>query len=555
VARTFEELGIDLSRATQGPNGDYKTLCPRCSADRKPEHRREKCLSANPSKGVFHCFNCDWKGGIDDGRSDWREATRSYNPPVVITDTDIEADAITYFAGRGIGRDTLQRAGVVAAQGVIRFPYYLNGQHVNTKYRRLREKKMKMDAGARLTWWNIDQVRDARHIVIVEGEIDLLTLLEVGIDHVISLPNGAQTGAMSFFPDIDWDEVDRVTLAGDMDEPGEKCMQECAARIGKEKCWRVRWPEIDANKTLVEYGRQAVWDYFLLAQPIPIEGIEQPGDEEVRARVFAMYRDGLKPGLSTGYQHLDKGLTLVTNILDIWGGYPGSGKSELLDGIVVNAGVMHDWRTAMYSPENYPAEYHIEKLARKYVGKPFKEGKSDRMTEEELDDALDWLNEHVHFIRPEQPTVEEVLKLAKIEKRRFGIHWLTLDPWNTMIHSLGGGESVTDYIGRQLSTVRQFLRQHDLRVSICAHPRKPMAGSGKIVPGPYEAAGSHNFFAMADSMLAVGRHKNDISKPVEVHIQKVRHRHLGQEGVCTMWWKPATGRYEDIDFQTGGVEI
>lgn len=557
MARTFEDLGIDTRNAVQHEGGNWRTLCPNCSADRKPEHRREKCLSFNPAKGAYHCFNeCGFRGYLDGpDKTDWREQTRAYAPPIIITDTSIDADTESYFAHRGIARDTLERAGVVGTGGVIKFPYHLNGQHINTKYRRLREKKMKMDGGARLTWWNIDAVRDAQHIVIVEGEIDLLTLLEVGIDNVISLPNGAQTGAMSFFPDIDWDQVERVTLAGDMDEPGEKCMQECAARIGKEKCWRVRWPENDANATLVEYGRDAVLDYFLLAQPFPIEGIEQPGDEEVRAAVHKLYREGLPSGLSTGFAHLDKGMTLRTEILDMLGGYPGSGKSELLDQLVINAAVMHDWRIAMFSPENFPVEFHLEKLARKYVGKPFKAGKSDRMTLEELDDALDWLNDHVHFLRPEYPTFEEVMKLAKIEKRRFGVNWVTIDPWNTMIHSLGSGESVTDYVARQLSLGRQELRNHTFRLTISAHPRKPLPGNGKIIPGPYEMAGSHNFFAMADSMWAVGRYKNDLDKPVEVHIQKVRHRHLGQEGVCTMHWLPATGRYQDVDWSVGGVEL
>ena len=553
MARRFEELGIDMSRASQQAGGNYRTRCPQCSDDRKPQHRNEKCLSVNPAKGAYNCFNCGWKGFLDG--SDWRESAKEYNPPIVITDHSIEPDAITYFERRGITRDTLERMRVASHHGVIKFPYYLRGQHVNTKHRLLREKKMKMDKGARLTWWNIDHVRDARRIVVVEGEIDLLTLLEVGIDNVISLPNGAQTGAMEFFADIDWDEVDQVYLAGDMDEKGEACMQECAARIGKERCWRVRWWGNDANETLVEYGADTVLDCITAAQPFPIEGIEQPGDESVREAVFRLYREGMPPGLSTGFQHLDKGMTLRTEILEMLGGYPGSGKSELLDQLVINAAVMHGWRIAMFSPENFPTEFHIEKLARKYVGKPFKEGKTDRMTPDELDDALDWLNEHIHFLRPDNPTFDEVLKLAKIEKRRFGVNWVTVDPWNTMIHTLGGGESVTDYVARQLSGARQELRHHNYRLTISAHPRKPMPGNGKIVPGPYEMAGSHNFFAMADHMWAVGRYKNDIEKPVEAHIQKVRHRHLGAEGVCTFWWKPATGRYEDIEWQIGGVEL
>lgn len=560
MARTFEDLGIDTRNAVQHEGGNWRTLCPNCSADRKPEHRREKCLSFNPAKGAYHCFNeCGFRGYLDGpDRTDWREQTRNYAPPIIITDTSIDTDTESYFAHRGIARDTLERAGVVGTGGVIKFPYHLNGQHINTKYRRLREKKMKMDGGARLTWYGIDHVRGARRIAIVEGEIDYLTWLEVGLDEfaaVVSLPNGAQTGTMSFFPDIDWDSVDQVYLAGDMDEAGEKCVQECAARIGKEKCWRVRWWGNDANETLVEYGRETVWANVLAAQPFPIEGIEQPGDDAVMEAVLKLYREGMPRGLSTGFAHLDKGYTLKTGMLDIWGGYPSMGKSEMLDQLFINTGVMHDWRVAMFSPENFPVEFHLEKLARKYVGKPFKQGPSDRMSEEELVDAMDWLNGHIHFLRPDYPSIEEVLKLAKIEKRRFGINAFSMDPWNKMLHITSNGESGTDYVARQLTTIQQFIRQHDVRGFILAHPRKPFAGKGGFVPGPYEIAGSHNFYAMADSLVSIGRDKNDISKPVELHVQKVRHQHLGQLGVCTFWWKPATGRYEDADWQVGGVEL
>lgn len=551
MARRFEDLGIDMSTASAQAGGNYRTLCPNCSAARKPEHRREKCLSVNPAKGVFHCFNCDWRGVLDG--VDWRDMITEYSDPLGLSHDAPDDEGERYFKHRGISRETLSGMKVVSGAGVIYFPYYLHGRHINTKHRMVRKKKMRMDKGARLSWWNVDAVQNASAVVIVEGEIDLLTLVEAGVYNVISLPNGAQTGSMSFFNDVDWDAVGKVFLAGDMDEPGEKCMDECAARIGKEKCWRVHWPMNDANATLMEYGVDEIHRCLVNATPYPIEGIEQPGDESVVERVLKLYRDGMPRGLSTGWEALDEGYTITTGILDIWGGYPGNGKSELMDGLFINLGVMHDWRMAMYSPENYPTEFHIEKLARKFVNKPFAEGPTERMSEEELLDAIGWLDQHIHFMRPDVPTIDEILRLAKIEKRRFGINAFSIDPWNTLIHATEDGESGSDYIGRQLSKIRQFIRGHDVRGIVAAHPRKPERGAGALVPGPNDAAGSYNFFAMADAMIAVGRNKADTSQPVEMHIQKIRHRHLGKEGVCKFEWSPVTGRYTALEFTTGGL--
>lgn len=551
MPRSFEDLGIDMRGASAHAGGNFRTTCPQCSESRRPEHRRQKCLSLNPSKGAYNCFNCGWRGYLDG--ADWRDSVQAYEPPSPLIFDEVSDEGQSYFAARGIGPDALAEMGVVAGHGVIKFPYFFRGQHINTKHRRIAKKQMKMEAGARLTWWNIDRVADSRNIIIVEGEIDLLTLVEAGLRNVISLPNGAQTGSMSFFNDIDWDNVDNVYLAGDMDEPGEKCMNECAARIGKEKCWRVRWPMNDANATLTEYGIDCIYECINSAAPFPIEGIEQPGDMAVREAVLNLYRNGMAKGLSTGWEHLDEGYTIATGMLDVWTGFPSSGKSEVLDNLAINLGVMHDWRFAMYSPENYPTELHLKKLAMKYTGKPFDPGPTERMTEQELDHALDWLDGRIHMLRPDTPTIDEILRLAKIEKRRFGINALTIDPWNNVIHTLGPGESVTDYTARQLTKIRQFLRQHDIRVWVLAHPRKPERGSAGLVPGPYEIAGSHNFFAMADSMVAVGRNKNDPSQPSEMHIQKVRHRHLGDIGVCKFDWAPATGIYTSVGWETGGV--
>ena len=58
---TWDELGIDINK---GVLGEQKTLCPVCSHRRKPEHRREKCLSVNTLKGTYHCHNCGWSGSI-----------------------------------------------------------------------------------------------------------------------------------------------------------------------------------------------------------------------------------------------------------------------------------------------------------------------------------------------------------------------------------------------------------------------------------------------------------------------------------------------------------
>ena len=64
--------------------------------------------------------------------------------------------------------------------------------------------------------------------------------------------------------------------------------------------------------------------------------------------------------------------------LSVVTGIPGSGKSELLDAMMVNLAQRYGWRFGICSFENPPGE-HIAKLAEKYVGQPFWEGPAPRI--------------------------------------------------------------------------------------------------------------------------------------------------------------------------------
>jgi len=61
VADILDENGIDLDSASPG---QYATTCPRCSAKRKPQHRKFKVLGIKiDERGVcWRCNHCGWSG-------------------------------------------------------------------------------------------------------------------------------------------------------------------------------------------------------------------------------------------------------------------------------------------------------------------------------------------------------------------------------------------------------------------------------------------------------------------------------------------------------------
>jgi len=48
--------------------GEHRTLCPRCSSNRRKKH--DRCLSVRMQNdgAVFHCWHCDWSGGVSDSQ-------------------------------------------------------------------------------------------------------------------------------------------------------------------------------------------------------------------------------------------------------------------------------------------------------------------------------------------------------------------------------------------------------------------------------------------------------------------------------------------------------
>jgi len=62
-------------------------------------------------------------------------------------------------------------------------------------------------------------------------------------------------------------------------------------------------------------------------------------------RVSTLWDRGLPPGFSTGWKTLDPHYTVAPGQLTVVTGWPGSGKSEWLDGLLVNLS-RDDWKFA-----------------------------------------------------------------------------------------------------------------------------------------------------------------------------------------------------------------
>ena len=275
----------------------------------------------------------------------------------------------------------------------------------------------------------------------------------------------------------------------------------------------------------------------------------------IMQEVADLYRaGGLPAGSSTGWPSVDKLYTVAMGQWTLVTGTPGSGKSEWLDALMVNLAKRDEWKFMIFSPENWPLALHHSKILEKYTGKPFTPGPTQRMDEEELEAGEEWMRGKFIFAKPERPNLSSILGEAVHHfqypegmPRRFKVG-VVLDPWNQLEHYRPAGMSETEYVSQALSEVIRICREANIHVWIIAHPSKMQRGKdGKLpVPTPHDVSGSAHFWNKADNCLCVWRDQAEGTAEVDIHVQKIRFRHIGRVGLATLKYNRVTGQYAEI---------
>lgn len=200
----------------------------------------------------------------------------------------------------------------------------------------------------------------------------------------------------------------------------------------------------------------------------------------------------------------------------------------------------YGWRFAYFSPENAPLAYHASKLIEKFTGNHFSK---NTMSFGEYKQVKEHLEQNFFFIAPKDNyKVDTILERAKYLVRRRGIKALIIDPYNRLENE-SGGRSETQYISEVLDKLTNFAQQQDILVILMAHPTKLAKSKDGVFEAPtlYDISGSANFFNKADFGIVV--HRNRVDNTVEVKVQKVKFRHLGEVGTALFKYNIRNGRY------------
>lgn len=367
IQKAKEKLGDENARiisellnAEQYDEHNRRALCP---------HHKEKTPSwiYNAKAYSFHCFACGKNTDIIDaymetgltyiqsvqklfehagvkysfGEHGVRDKAQYRYPKE--EPQDDKSHVYQYLALRCISAATVDYADVREdAHGNIVFNYYdTNDVLKMVKYRPSRrvekgENKMWCQKGADTTplLFNMNRINTTEPLIVCEGELDCLALIESGCRNTVSVPLGAQNYGW-IEENWDWlEQFESIILCGDNDDAGRKMINEVAPRLGT---WRVKVAELpteitlksgnvakikDANDVLYRMGVEALRNAILNAKDSPVPSAVDFADiPDVDLNDI--------DGIQTGYNDIDQSLLrLFYGTFNIISGTPGCVDSE-----------------------------------------------------------------------------------------------------------------------------------------------------------------------------------------------------------------------------------
>lgn len=544
-------------------SGKEKTVCPACSHNRKK--KTDPCLSVNHEKGVAKCWNCD-----EISIRDIKPQKQYKLPPQQWTNHTVLSDQmVKYFSKRGISQQTLIDCKVteeVAYQpaqkkemNCIVFNYFEGEKLVNKKFRS-GNKDFTQVSGAKKMFYGINDVITENECFIVEGEIDKLSLWELGIKNCISVPNGANDVEVFENCEEYIRSIEKFYIAVDMDEPGQHLEQELIKRLGKHKCQRVHFKNKDANEDLVEAFHVLQTSLENLTE-YPVDGTFSAKD--VKNEIYDLYDNGFEKvikldkghfkGFADTFAFLRSQLTVVTGI-------PGHGKSNFIEWFVLYLIIEYNFKASFYSPEHFPMQQHHMIMSEKVMGKSSEKGAYDRMKKSELAEYIKWSEGKIFLTMPKKAVIpgwDWVFERFEEQIYRHGIDVFVIDAFNKVKLKTGTLLEMNEVLAR----LTLFCQMHNVSVFLIAHPTKMKKEEGTdryIMPTLYDVKGSGDFYDQTHNGLTVYRVFSDdpMEQYTKVVATKLKFRHQGEAGKETAFkFNRDNGRYYTFTSEDKGEPI
>jgi twinkle protein len=481
--------------------GQEKLRCPSCDGQRTD--KKDRSLQINHNDGFGKCHYCEALSFRDENTNlgDKQYAEIDFKAIVSVKEDD---KMISYMSSRLIKESTLNRLYVTFENywqpalnkkvDNIVFNYYEGSKLVNKKYRSA-GKKFTQTTNGKPIFYNINSVIGQKEVFIVEGEFDVLAMVEAGYKNTISVPNGANDN------DEYWKnsekylkDIKKFVIAVDNDEKGIELKNKIAQRLGRYRCTYIEWKGKDANDDLIS---GCIKESVNNVQRFPVSGTFTVS--ELYKGIIDLYENGLPETIYPkhhSFSTLKNSFSVMRGQLTVITGIPSGGKSNFNDWYVLNLIKDYNMKCSWFTPEHSPMELYQTNLIEKVIGRNFWREKNGapRITKQQIEDYKDWANEKIYLTDSleETPTWDWLLEKFKEQMYSFGIDIFVIDAFNKVLLPTG---NKIDQIQIVLTKLTHFAQANNVLIFLVAHPTKMQTNEDGTynVPTLYDVSGSADF--------------------------------------------------------------
>jgi len=493
-------------------------ICPFC-ADERYHFNIHKTL------GLWRCVKCDASGNL----FTLKKTLGDIEPPQRVFEIAVEAslvavDKVTrfcrnltpgsggwqYLVSRGLEPRTIQhfRLGcdATANGNWLTIPYLMNGDCQDIKYRTLPPlpKGFRKESGTNPGLFNEEAIKGKTEVLLVEGELDCISLWQMGYDNVVSVPLGAGT-----FKPEHWDALAdklKVFVIFDPDMVGKRGANKLAQRLDPARCYQVILPGVkDANEFLLNGGTREQLDYILeSAKPFGTPTTYSAQEALAELSVNLAESGEVVEGPTFPWQGVQDlfgvmGYGEMTVIL----GTSGVGKTSYALQLLTHVAKSCQIPALMFCLE-MPLLRLMQLLVSQTTFCDRKELNPERVAEAVA--AL--YGVPLYFAkRPRELTWELISEVLMLSIKRYGVKVWVFDNLHFMIRST----NMVQEIGIASQRLKMLAEETGTHGIVVCHPRKPKEGG---IPDQYDAAWSQAISADADSMQVVFRQLQFGSKKV-----------------------------------------
>lgn len=556
-------------KSSTSPNIELET-CPYCNKSGYGHCYVEVHGSSSENKkrdGLHACHKCGKSGNLNslkqhlgveiagvESRRDWGGAERKVED---LPDTEAlheallnDDDALDYLMNfRGFSLDIIKRQKIGLTKryfkecGEVRalsYPYLVNGNTVFAHYRTLptvpvSENKVPKAFSSPKGWnaplYNGHVIRDGiTELVLVEGEPNTIAALDKGIEDICGVP-GANFKKADWIDTLDKVAPEKIYIAYDKDKVGQKAAQTLAARIGIEKCWKIKLPdfevttdegEVRPGKDLNEWftvGGGTAEAFAALkeeAEQFDVDGVSSSKDAVEEFLEQLQGKGGVEPKYKTQWDGINRilgfedgdvidilapekigkttfGLNLIEHMVDTYGDDGIIICLEMTRARLARKWIAHKAQIADNVPKT-PEE--AQSLTAEFLGAIPQVQQMAANREGEL-----------YFCYPRYEKMEDLYTLIRDVIRRYGVKWIMFDNVQRACDVTIGGKGRTQHLSEISKVLSQIAKDYGVQMIRILQPHR--IGDGRMVTTDNVDGASQ---IMKDNDCAITLHRNRVGQ-------------------------------------------